>query len=115
MNNEWITDRLPTQEDASKTNMSHVFGRVFVTRDNETTSCLWLNVDIGEAWQPITVPEPYVKPKRWSVHYCNHEVKWCLQDSVGKEKVYFPTMTTNDADSAVKMQRLANAYQEVLP
>lgn len=119
MNNEWITDRLPTYADARRINATHLpdyelYGEVWVWQGQYRTLD-WELVVLGEPWQPITTPAPYVEPKRWHVHYCYHELKWCLQDVTAKHKTYFPTMTTNDADSAVKMQRLANAYQEVLP
>jgi hypothetical protein len=114
MNNEWITDRLPTEEDTCKTYKSHVFGRVFVTRYNSTTTCLWSNVDIGEAWQPITVPEPYVKPKRYElrcygdfglVGACGY---WCVYDIVGKT-------TVSNFMPLEAAERILAAFGEVMP
>ncbi|CAB4141500.1 hypothetical protein UFOVP418_50 [uncultured Caudovirales phage] len=104
---EWITDRLPNKEDGI-----HGYCVVY----NALGHLVYIGeIKQGEAWKPLMECEPYVKPKRWSVHYCYHELKWCLQDVQAKHKTYFPTMTTNDADSLAKMKRLANAYQEVLP
>lgn len=100
--NKWIIHRLPILDDGMVYNCH---GDIV---EPET-------IRQGEAWMLIPHPDPYEEPKRWHVHYCYHELKWCLQDVQAKHKTYFPTMTTNDSDSAVKMQRLANAYQEVLP
>lgn len=109
MNNEWITDRLPTVEDTSKTYKSHVFGRVFVTRYNTVTTCLWSNVGIGEAWQPITVPEPYVKQKRYGVIWLHDTNEYCVTDSKrGVYKSY--SVPTREA-----AERIAAIYEEVLP
>lgn len=118
---EWITDRLPTVEDTSKTYKSHVFGRVFVTRYNTVTTCLWSNVDIGEAWQPITVPEPYVKPKRWSVVWSDFRECWALRDYKSgatvclrddNMKVGLMKQTDEHRQAA---ERIAAIYEEVMP
>jgi hypothetical protein len=109
MNNEWITDRLPTVEDTSKTYKSHVFGRVFVTRYNTVTTCLWSNVGIGEAWQPITVPEPYVKPKRWDIREYYESGNWyVVERESGSVRSY--SVPTREA-----AERIAAIYEEVMP
>lgn len=70
---EWITDRLPTIEDASPIPMwlpahgvREVLYLVWIGRD-QLGPCLhpYDKVKIGTPWKPITVPEPYVKPKRY--------------------------------------------------
>ena len=61
----WITDRVPTREDAGYDTGGQVWMqdpsgyRFTVHYDNIRT--------IGTPWQPITYPEPYVKPKVWAV------------------------------------------------
>jgi len=62
---EWITDRLPTEEDADEDH------RVwFTSPDGEVVRCYYEYVETGEAWAPKpkpVVPKPYVKPEpqRW--------------------------------------------------
>jgi|APGre2960657373_1045057.scaffolds.fasta_scaffold104362_2 hypothetical protein len=109
MNYEWITDRLPTVEDTSKTYKSHVFGRVFVTRYNTVTTCLWSNVDIGEAWQPITVPEPYVKAKRCIV-LLHNDGSGLYRVSIKGVGVPAYNIPTREA-----AERIAAIYEEVMP
>lgn len=58
MNNEWITDRLPTREDA-------VFFSVWVWSNGELSYRTYDKVDKGQPWRRITVPEPYEKPIRF--------------------------------------------------
>jgi hypothetical protein len=106
---EWITDRLPTEEDTSKTYKSHVFGRVFVTRYNSTTTCLWSNVDIGEAWQPITVPAPYVKPKRYTVTEVRDWSYKVIENDYDGGVVAISIPTREAAE------RIAAIYEEVMP
>ena len=59
---EWITDRQPTAEDA-------VEQLVWVCIEGNVL--LWGHdgVRLGTAWQPITQPAQYVKPKRWKVEW----------------------------------------------
>lgn len=66
----WITDRLPTVEDADPR------GQIWCM--DTTRDVVWmhygvyLNLNKGSAdivpWQPIIYPEPYVKPKVWVVN-----------------------------------------------
>ena len=61
MNTEWITDRLPTQEDGYA-------GDVWVTDlDGELSMKYFKHVALGRPWQPIHKPAPYVEPKRSKV------------------------------------------------
>ena len=61
----WITDRLPTREDAGHTTM------VWVSSPREVYPCDYSVVSLGQPWQPITYPEPYQKPKKWELK------AWC--------------------------------------
>lgn len=63
--NKWITDRLPTENDADEN------GNVWVTALDGSVLCTpygWVNLDAPwMAKQKVNRPEPYVKPepKRW--------------------------------------------------
>ena len=61
----WITDRLPTIEDADR------YGGVLITRDGKVLQWDWAEVKLGTPWQPITYPEPYVKPRVWGYEITN--------------------------------------------
>ena len=62
MNTGWITDRLPTREDS-------LDGWVFVTDGAHVRTRHYNLVFQGQPWQPMTIPTPYVKPKRWTVEW----------------------------------------------
>jgi hypothetical protein len=53
---EWITDRLPTQEDAP-------YGNVLVSGRYTVGECNIEDVALGDPWMPMPAP----KPKRWTV------------------------------------------------
>jgi hypothetical protein len=61
--NKWITDRLPTENDADEN------GHVWVTAlDGGVHRTPYVWVPMGVPWmakQKIVPPEPYVKPDRW--------------------------------------------------
>lgn len=65
---KWITDRRPTEEDADYGDV-HLDGYVYVTNERGMTRTeTWKAAAYhGFPWQPIVIPEPYVKPKRWNV------------------------------------------------
>jgi len=101
---EWITDRLPTAEDA-------IADRVIVW-DDDKGPMLWMyhHVPIGEPWMPIRYA-PYVRPKRWTVEWHTRDLGWKLWDWD------FPLymlqgLTEDDSDAA---QRIADIYNEVMP
>ena len=105
MNTEWITDRLPKEED--------LFGfDVWVTNTNGVVEQWYYgNVKPGTPWQRIHVTEPYVKPKRWTVEWHPRDLGWKLWDWD------FPLfilqgLTEDDAEAA---QRIADIYNEVNP
>jgi len=67
---EWITDRLPTGDDADE------HRSVFYTneKDGTVTKVGLCDIELGDAWMPIPkriYPAPYVKPepKRWMPDY----------------------------------------------
>jgi hypothetical protein len=83
---EWITDRLPTEED------SDMMNKVWVWEDNAVYWSDYSVVTLGTPWMPNKIPAPYVKPEpqRWKPdngdlvcynswcgdtryeHYCDH-------------------------------------------
>ena len=57
----WITDRVPTAKDADRYHNVYIYDREEgVIQDG------WRGHKLGTPWQPITYPEPYVKPKVWA-------------------------------------------------
>ena len=98
---DWITDRLPTEEDA-------VHYCVLLWDEDEGV-IVWSYdaVNEGQPWMPILKPDPYVKPKRWTV--CKDNNGWNLYD--GDTTRYF--LPTDCSEAAA--QRIADIYNEVLP
>ena len=103
----WITDRLPTEEDALE---------YTVLLWDGSKAILWSydGVNEGQPWAPIhKLIAPYVKPKRWTVTWEQKQrgrfILWtlCLYDqSVHTLHGDLPT------DAA---QRIADIYNEVMP
>ncbi len=101
--NEWITDRLPTNEDAVSTN-------VLIWLNDKVHTWTYYTVAKGTPWQPIHKPAPYVKPKRWTVEWNNVVLRWCLRLN-GEHYGYMPhSGLSNDA-----AQRICDIYNEELP
>jgi hypothetical protein len=103
MNTEWITDRLPTAEDALTD------GSVWTFYDGKVMMWSYDGVELGTPWQRIPTPEPYVKPKRWTVKRNNHHDEWYLYDGE-KEWDRLDGRLTQDA-----AQRICDIYNEVMP
>ena len=99
--NEWITDRLPTNEDAVSTN-------VLIWLNDKVHTWTYYTVAKGTPWQPITKPAPYVKPNRWTVKRNNQHDEWYLYDGE-KEWDRLDGRLTQDA-----AQRIADIYNEVM-
>ena len=66
----WITDRVPTREDGDCMTM------VWVSSPREVYRCDYRVIKLGTPWQPITYPEPYVKPKVWTIEWGTMGVHW---------------------------------------
>jgi hypothetical protein len=98
---EWITDRLPTLEDA-------VHYSVLLWDEENKQVLIWTFDSFGEGtpWQPIPKPAPYVKPKRWTVE------EFSTSYRVTDEGIsyYFPAPCTK-----AQVQRICDAFNEVLP
>jgi len=98
---KWITDRRPTEEDADS------IGSVWATYNGKVF--LWDYQGVGEemAWMPITPPEPYVKPKRWTFFGAGQ--MWTIFDEkLGR--CGDPILPTREA-----AERIAAIYEEVMP
>jgi hypothetical protein len=108
MNTEWITDRLPTEEDALE---------YTVLLWDGSKAILWSydGVNEGQPWAPIhKLIAPYVKPKRWTVKWGGEDGNsdfFTLYDS-GEFRYYLPELTSDQSDAA---QRICDIYNEVLP
>ena len=102
---EWITDRLPTAEDA-------VHYNVLVWNEEHKQVWIWTfdGVDKGQPWQPIPRPAPYVKPERWTVELDSIGL-WSLRLN-GEHYNYMPA---SDGWSKEAVQRICDIYNEVLP
>ena len=71
---EWITDRLPTAEDAVASR-----GMVIISdNDGDVYTIEFQDVRLTEPWMPL--PAPYVKPKRWTVGM-NVAGEWWLYET----------------------------------
>jgi len=103
---EWITDRLPTKADV------HADGRVWIMYEGDAVMCQFETVELGEPWQHIIRPEPYVKPKRWITRWDVHAHRWYIVGSLDRYIVASLELEKNQADAA---QRIADIYNEVMP
>jgi hypothetical protein len=101
---EWITDRLPTAEDA-------IADRVIVW-GYDRGPMLWMyrHVPIGEPWMPIRYA-PYVKPKRWTltkVKFSGDDYWYVLRDDL----LIHSLAVGLSHDDAL---RIIDIYNEVMP
>ena len=103
MNNEWITDRLPTAEDAD------CHGYVWVTdKDGKVWHTMWDCVT-EEPWMHFTRPAPYVKPKRFvatEIYKCQ---RWLVIDSYSGKEVSYSIPTREAAEE------IASIYEREMP
>ena len=113
MNTKWITDRRPTREDG---NYCH---KVWVTyRNGEVDQEHWAAVKPPMPWQRIIdKPEPYIKPKRWTVEWDDIMACWKLQSFIANRRKIAALLSCLSArdEHAEAAQRIADIYNEVLP
>jgi hypothetical protein len=101
---EWITDRLPTAEDA-------VDGHVLITTEEGIVDFMSPQyVKNGEAWQ--RTPAPYVKPKRWALQWSDAFNKWIIKDIDNGHWHSLAFLSEDNIDAA---QRILDIYNEVMP
>jgi hypothetical protein len=105
---KWITDRLPTFGESDGIN------RVWVT-DNYGEVQIWhyKKVEVGQAWMPTNMPEPYVKPdpQRFTVRWDVRDKAWALFDW-DLRACYLCGLPVEAVEAA---QEIANIYNKVLP
>jgi hypothetical protein len=105
MNTEWITDRLPTAEDALTD------GSVWTFYDGKVMMWSYDGVQLGTPWQRIPTPEPYVKPKRWTVEFSAYDNTWIMRDNVeGWVRLLYIDRCHRDA-----AQQIEDIYNKVNP
>jgi hypothetical protein len=102
---EWITNRLPTKQEA-------VSGNVICCRWGHINLLQWYKIEAGEPWMPITKPDMYVKPKRWTVECISG--MWVLCDGKTGNSQYIGICELEPTDTA-KAQRICETYNEVMP
>jgi hypothetical protein len=100
----WITDRLPTGEDALDTH-------VLIWLNYEVHTWTYYTVAKGTPWQPIPRPTPYVKPKRWTVTWEQRGrfILWTLCSYDQSVHTLHGDLPTDAAE------RIADIYNEVMP
>jgi|LakMenEpi03Aug12_release.lakeMendotaPanAssembly.Ray.scaffolds.fasta_scaffold265185_4 hypothetical protein len=106
---EWITHRLPTVSDLVGVEREVWY---YCTDQGFASRCHWSDIErLGEPWQPITTPAPYVKPKRWTVDFSEYDNTWIMRDNVeGWVRLLYIDRCHGDA-----AQRIADIYNEVKP
>lgn len=104
---EWITDRRPTAKDADNE-------YVWVTTEHgDVRQQIWNHIG-DRPWMPFTTPEPYVKPKRYTVKWLTIDACWAVM-----EMQYVATRLTklnHECDEYREAaERIAAIYEEVMP
>jgi hypothetical protein len=103
MSTQWITDRLPTAEDANGGTVlvSYDDGRIYFARFD--------HVKPDEPWMPL--PDPFIKLKRYTVHWNGSLHCWDLMNDNGLcyGKLF---LKKEHADIA---QRMEYMFNEVMP
>lgn len=100
---DWITDRLPTREDAPN-------GDVCIAHDDSITVIQRFDtIELGTPWKPIAKPDWYVMSKRYTVHIKEYgPTEWFVWDQLRKDSVAQALPTREAAE------RVAAVYNEVL-
>jgi hypothetical protein len=102
---EWITDRLPTKQEA-------VSGNVICCRWGHINLLQWYKIEAGEPWMPIPKPDMYVKPKRWTVKWNPMMLCWFLgEDGIAHSPL--PALKAEYFHETA--QRICDIYNEVMP
>ena len=102
---EWITDRLPTKADQ--------IGSCVLCWDGKSID-VWdyHAVKSGQPWMPIPKPNPYAKPKRWTVKWNPIMLCWFLGED-GIAHAPLPALKAEYFHETA--QRIADIYNEVMP
>lgn len=100
---EWITHRRPTEDDAT----AYCYeGLVWAYTKSGPRLYTWDQVE-DHPWQPINVPDPYVKPKRFRV--TTESGMLVVYDNKNGQEVagFLPNHGAGE--------RIAAIYEEVMP
>jgi hypothetical protein len=109
MSTEWITDRLPTAEDADD------FFYVWITHTNgDVRVCNWRFVKPQMPWLPTNKPAPYRKPKKWTVEWDTEWDTWSINDNHRKVQFSF-VLRGLKIDQGDVAQRIEDLFNEVMP
>lgn len=116
---EWITDRLPTEDDVDRS------GSVWTMYNGEVVPWSYDGVAEGTPWMPIAKPEPYVEPKRYGVRYCDDLRCWSITFTYSDvltghsfRCLFEPLSRLEDKNSdrhRRAAERIAAIYEEVKP
>lgn len=112
---DWITDRKPMEEDADY-GIPGYNGLVFATDSTGQVticSCYWAAYH-GFPWQPIMIPEPYVKQKRFRVEYDEKIGYYVLIADNIQYGTSLPYLSDKHAHKEVA-ERIAAIYEETFP
>ena len=115
-NNEWITDRRPTEEDCVGAERMPDSNQVWVMYEGKVVACTYADVVLGCPWQPIIVqkPEPYVKPKRYTVKWLADCQQWAVMDR-HYVATRLPKLDIECDKHREAAERIAAIYEEVKP
>ena len=107
----WITDRRPTEADSDR------HGYVWVTHsDGEVYVVVWDRVTT-EPWAHTNIPEPYVKPKRYTAAWLEGEKVWGIFERGFHvdTAVAILYVLSNEDKHREAAERIAAIYEEVAP
>ena len=100
---DWITDRQPTADDAMAD------GMVWTMYLGDVVPLAAERIPLGSPWQPIPRPAPYVKPKRWTVQWCNKTKLYEIRFN-GIYLCIVPELCCDEI-----AERIENLFNEVMP
>lgn len=122
MSNEWITDRLPTEQDACKDADSLLYECVILLGYDYKLYRKWYNVKSGEAWQRIETASTAMpcavtiaNGSRWEASYSRQYQCWVLDQKPGGGFRILGALDINNDQHRKAAERIAAVYGEVMP
>ena len=103
MSTQWITDRLPTAEDAL------VDLSVWVCIEGGVILWSYDSISLGTPWHATTKPAPYAKPKRWAVEWDGSTEHYEIRLN-HRYVCILPELICDDI-----AQRIEDLFNEVMP
>lgn len=112
---KWITDRLPTEDDAypfvtdgHDELIPQFTDLVWISNGGELELQSFSDVSTGTPWMPITPPEPYVKPKRYELVWRSTTRQYYIRDTASRDKGFVASrIPTRDA-----ADRILNIFEK---